>query len=242
MTRLLPILRLLALAALFLAAPARAEEVTFEAADGLSVTADLAGPADGPLLLLFHMAGSSRGEYRAIAPRLHALGYRTLAVDQRSGGAFDGVANETARRAGRDPGYLAASADLLAAVAFARDRLGARRIALVGSSYSASLVLVLAGRDPGLAEAVIAFSPGEYFADPSLVRDAARQVRVPVFLASARGERAETAAIAAVLPLHPLPFVPVGRGAHGASALAGPDGAEYWAALEGFLAARFPPK
>lgn len=242
MPRFLPILRLLVLAALALPFAAQAEEVTFAAADGLVVTADLEGPADGPLILLFHMAGSSRGEYRGIAPRLNALGYRTLAVDQRSGGAFDGVPNETARRAGRDPGYLAASADLLAAVAFARERLGARRIAVVGSSYSASLVLVLAGRDPGFAEAVMAFSPGEYFADPALVRDAARAVRVPVFLASARGERSETEAIAAVLPLHPLPFVPKGRGAHGASALAGPDGAEYWAALEGFLAERFPAK
>jgi hypothetical protein len=64
------------LAAVFLlfAFPVAAETVTFPASDGVTVTADLANPGGKPLLVLFHMAGSSRGEYRDIAPRLNALG------------------------------------------------------------------------------------------------------------------------------------------------------------------------
>ena len=36
-------------------------------------------------IVMFHQAGWSRGEYREIAPKLVAKGYRVLAVDQRAG-------------------------------------------------------------------------------------------------------------------------------------------------------------
>ena len=81
------------------------ETVTFPAADGLAVTADLylAHDKEAPFVILFHQAGYSRGEYGQIAPRLNGLGFNALAVDQRSGGAAKGVMNETAALA-RAPG------------------------------------------------------------------------------------------------------------------------------------------
>lgn len=68
------------------------------ASGGAEVTADLYPPVDPGrvVILLFHMAGASRREYRDIAPRLVGLGYLTLAVDRRSGGRFGGGANRTA--------------------------------------------------------------------------------------------------------------------------------------------------
>lgn len=229
----------LALAALLLAAPAHARMVQFPAADGVRVTAEAGGTGAGPVIVLFHMAGSSRGEYAAIAPRLQALGYRTLAVDQRSGGAFGGVVNETAAFV---PGasFLDAVPDLVAAVAHARGTMGAARVAVVGSSYSASLVILLAGRDAGFAEAVAAFSPGEYFPEPRLIGTAAAGLAVPLFVTGARGETAQWQALVPEGSDLVTGFVPLGAGAHGASALTSPDGAEYWAALEAFLAAAFP--
>lgn len=238
MTRLLQAFVLLSLAM----SSAYAGTVTFEAADGVVVTADASRPETLPktVIVLFHMAGASRGEYRDIAINLNRMGYATLAVDQRSGGAFNGIENQTAARFGRDPGYAGAIPDLKAAVSFARDNLGAERVGVMGSSYSASLVLVLAGRDRGFADAVMAFSPGEYFSDRQFVREALPGIGVPVFLTAARSEAGQWRPFAEILKDRASGFVPRGNGRHGATALLSADGQEYWAALEAFLGKHLP--
>lgn len=222
--------------------PAQAGTVTFEAEDGVLVTADASRPETFPktVIVLFHMAGASRGEYLDIARRLNRMGYATLAVDLRSGGAFNGIKNETAARFGRDPGYAGAIPDLKAAVSFARKSLGAERVGVIGSSYSAALVLVLAGRDRSFADAVIAFSPGEYFSDRQFVKEALPGIDVPVFLTAARSETGQWRPFAEILKDRSSGFVPKGNGRHGATALSSSDGKEYWAALEAFLANHLP--
>ncbi|MEO1494719.1 MAG: hypothetical protein AAFV19_21445 [Pseudomonadota bacterium] len=55
---------------------AGAETVRFAAPDRLTVTADTGGPAPGTVIVLFHMAGANRGEYREIGGRKHARGVR----------------------------------------------------------------------------------------------------------------------------------------------------------------------
>ena len=52
-------------------------------ASGLIFTADVAGPADGPLVLLLHGFPESRHSWRAALPVLAAAGYRCVAPDQR---------------------------------------------------------------------------------------------------------------------------------------------------------------
>lgn len=105
------------------AAPA---SVTFRAADGVLVHGDLYRPAGAPrgVLLLFHQAGANRLEYAPVAPRLAALGWVALAIDQRSGGDLFDAHNLTAAGVRGDPGYMAALPDLEAALAFARARNG----------------------------------------------------------------------------------------------------------------------
>ena len=73
------------------------ETIQFNSGDGIRVTADvyMTESADAPFILLFHQAGYSRGEYREIAPRLNAMGYNCMAVDQRSGKEVVGVQNLT---------------------------------------------------------------------------------------------------------------------------------------------------
>lgn len=218
-----------------------AETLRFPAADGTEVTAELtAAGADVPVLVLFHMAGASRGEYADIAPRLVALGYTTLAVDQRSGGAFGGVANETRAQFSANPGFADAIPDLLAAAAKARS-LGNGQVAVIGSSYSAALVLKLAGDDAGFADAVISFSPGEYFSPGDFVRRSATGLTQPVFITAARNEQGQWQGIFDAIPGDAKTgFQPEGAGRHGATALLTADGPEYWAALETFLARHFP--
>lgn len=217
-----------------------AATVQFKAADGVLITAETGGKGTGPVIVLFHMAGASRGEYRDIAPRLQALGYRTLGVDQRSGGSFNGVRNETVAGVGRNAGYAAAISDLIAAGVYARRVMKAGKVGVVGSSYSASLVLVVTGDNAGFADVVMSFSPGEYFSNGRRVRTAAAKISVPVFLTAARGEIGQIKPIAKVISSPVTVFKPKGAGRHGATALTTRDKAEYWAALEGFLARYFP--
>jgi pimeloyl-ACP methyl ester carboxylesterase len=50
---------------------------------GLTFTADVSGPAGGPLVLLLHGFPESRHSWRAALPALAAAGYRAVAPDQR---------------------------------------------------------------------------------------------------------------------------------------------------------------
>lgn len=224
--------------------------VTFKAADGLVVSGDYYGSAerDRPLLLLFHMASSNRGEYRAIAPRLAGLGWDALAIDQRSGGAGFGARNETVGRLGRSTSFDEAFKDLEAALAWARADKPGRTVVIWGSSYSAALVFLLAAKHEKDVAAVMSFSPGEYLGRAGSVKDAASKVSAPIFVSSASdgGEIGVARAIlaaAATPAAHKAQFVPK-AGLHGSSTLdpaRNPGGAaENWVAVTAFLAAIKP--
>ncbi|MEM6933085.1 MAG: alpha/beta hydrolase [Pseudomonadota bacterium] len=235
--------RLLAALVFLAVVPAHAETIQFTAADGVTVTADLTAKSDAaaPWLILFHMARASRGEYREIAPRLARLGYSVMAIDQRSGGSFGGVENATRKSFVENPEFKAAIPDLKAAVAEAKKR-GAQRLGVLGSSYSAALVIRLAGEDPGFADAVIAFSPGEYFQPRDFIQSAAADVSVPVLVTGARKEEGAWAPIFKALGTkEKTAFLPEGPGKHGATTLLTNEGPEYWRALETFLATYLPP-
>ncbi len=242
----------LAFSLLLLVAPAAMaagpETVTFPSADGLTITADLYTPHEDsatPFIVLFHQAGWSRGEYREIAPRLNSLGFNCLAVDQRSGGEVNGVDNETVKRAeaaGKGVTYLDALPDLEAALVWVRKDHARGKVIAWGSSYSASLVLWIAGNKPALADAVLAFSPGEYFAregkPETWVKDAAAKIAVPVFITSTRDEQPMVAPIFAAIPLgKKIAYLPASEGNHGSRALwkKFKDSSGCWEAVTAFL-------
>jgi pimeloyl-ACP methyl ester carboxylesterase len=140
------------------------EEVSFHAADGVRVYADLhlgSRGTDGPLILLFHQAGGDgRGEYGPIVPRLLEAGYSVLVTDQRNGGdRFGGVNRTLAGLDGDEPGYCAVYPDLVSALDYAEERGFHGPIVAWGSSYSAALVLRLAVEEGDRLAAVLAFSP-----------------------------------------------------------------------------------
>ena len=141
-----------------------AEEVTWTAADGVTLYGDVHTVEAGksaPLVLLFHQAGGdARGEYANIIPRLLEAGYNVFAIDQRSGGSrFENVNRTVGALEGRDYGYCDAYPDLEAALAQA-GKLGftGPRVAW-GSSYSAALVLRLGAEHAEDLNGVLAFSP-----------------------------------------------------------------------------------
>jgi len=225
------------------ASPNRAQEnVLLEAEDGLQVTADLyPAPFEAaPWIVATHQAGSSRGEYREIAPRLQKLGYHVLSLDQRSGRQFADIFNETAKRAvdaGLATNYVDALPDIIAGVTYVRS-LTQAPVLIWGSSYSAALALVIAGQEIGHVDGVLAFSPGEYLSGLG-VAQAAASIEVPVFITSAASETDQWSAIyEAIAGSEKVAFQPEQGGVHGSSALI-PDrnanAEDYWQAVEAFL-------
>jgi len=219
--------------------------ITFPAADGLIITADYypAADATAPFIILFHQANYSRGEYLEIAPKLVALGYNCLAVDQRSGGATNGVKNETflaAKAQKLATGYTDAYADLEAALSYVVSTYAPTKLLVWGSSYSSSLVLILASEHPDEIAAVLSFSPGEYFKlDDKQIADYAKNITQPVFITSAKSEEKAWRGIAdQITSAGSVFFVPQANGRHGSSTLyeKTPNHAEYWTAVEAFLA------
>ena len=219
--------------------------VTFPTTDDLTITADLywTGDANASFILLFHQADYSRGEYLEIAPKLNALGYNCLAIDQRSGGVANGVKNETyqaAKSAGLQTGYIQAYPDLESALDYVMQTYMPSQLIVWGSSYSSSLALILASEHPDEISAVLAFSPGEYFKlDGKLVADYAANITQPAFITSAKSEEKSWRGIADQIKSNgSVFFVPEGNGRHGSSALfeKTPNNAEYWTAVESFLA------
>ena len=220
------------------------EPVSFVAHDRVQVFADYY-PAQSkaqPLILLFHQAGSNRGEYATIAPTLVALGFNALAVDQRSGGTSWGRVNETVRHLGHSAGFGEALADLEAAVEWAKSSGHSGKLIVWGSSYSAALVFLLAANHKDAIAAVLAFSPGEYLGSANSVRRAAAQLAMPIFVTSAK-EAGEIAAAKAILDAAPatvkVQFVPRLAGIHGSATLRADRNArgapENWDAVRNFL-------
>jgi dienelactone hydrolase len=197
-----------------------AQPLTLKASDGITVHG-LFYKAQNPraLILLFHQAGSSKEEYATIGPQLVKAGFSALAIDQRAGDGMFGT-NETAAGLGHKADYLEARPDLKAALDWARTQ--SLPIILWGSSYSSSLIFPLAAGDPKGIIALLAFSPGEYFDDKTMIRSAAAKVNAPVFVASAnsKDETGEADPIMAALPKSDrnVRFVPA-HGVHGSSML-----------------------
>lgn len=217
-------------------------EVDFAAADGLVVNGNLyEARADRPVILLCHQAGYNRVEYLDIAPKLNELGYNCLAIDQRSGGSFAGEPNNTAQRAsdkGLKPSMFDAAQDLEAAIDYLNKKYQ-KKVIVWGSSYSSSLAL-LNGVANNKVQAVIAFSPGDYFGkDASSLSEVFPKMNKPFFVTSSKAEAVTLKALIGNLELkkNQTQFIPQSDGFHGSKALwIGQEGAEeYWTALSAFL-------
>jgi len=223
---------------------AQFQKITFPAADGVQVTADLYHShksQDTPMIVLFHQARSSRGEYREIAPRLVAMGFNCLAVDQRSGKSKNGVKNETATQiSGSTPGYIDAIPDIEAAIAKVRSDYTNGPVIIWGSSYSASLVLKLVAEQPKLASGVLSFSPGEYYKSiaSNHIEASVAKLQGPVFITSAKSEHSSWSKIFKAIPSDKkTSFLPNSGGVHGSSTLYAKvkQSDAYWTAVSTFL-------
>lgn len=241
--------------ALLFSLPAVARDtVTFPSEGGVTVTVDVYMAHESretPFLVLCHQARWSRGEFLRIGPWLNELGYNCMAVDLRAGKTILGIPNETAQRArenGLNTDYSYAEPDIVAAVKYAREHYAKGKLILVGSSFSASLVLRIAGETSELVDGVAAFSPGEYFANEGKCADwtqqsAAKIKTCPVFIAWSEREHVKWHRIARAIPCEDLTvFAPTEGGQHGARVLweESEDSELYRTAFKAFLSRHFP--
>ena len=223
------------------------KSITFVSQDGLSITADLYLVHEDmsiPFIVLFHQAGWSRGEYQEIAPVLIELGFNCMAVDLRSGNEVNGVKNETAAdalKAGKGTSYADALQDIISALQYAR-KYGNGKIIAWGSSYSAALVLKIAGDYPEMVDAVLAFAPGEYFEkqgkSKTWIQDSAQKITCPVFITSAKDEEPNWISIFNKIGTkEKTSYLPKTDGNHGSRALwkKFSDSEGYWKAVKAFL-------
>lgn len=208
--------------------------------DGLKITADLyeVDKAIG-FILLCHRSHYNRAEYRETAPRLNELGYSCLAIDQRSGMKVFGETNETKDRAkakGLPTGYLDAKPDIEAAIDYAYALNDEKQIILFGSSYSASLALLISTQNDKV-KATIAYSPGEYLKGINLSNEI-KGIKRLTYATSPKVEiKQVTDVMKNVNPKFIEHFKPTVDGFHGSKTLwksvSGHD--TYWSSLEKFL-------
>ena len=220
--------------------PQPVQKITFPASDGVLITADLYMVNDSlPYMILCHQAGYSRAEYAETAGKFCRLGYNCIAIDARSGNEVNGVKNETAALAAKKKKpttYLDAEKDIISALDYANTKSG-KKVFLVGSSYSASLVLKIAATNKKVS-AVMAFSPGEYFGTKLKLKTAIANLSVPVFATSSKEEaQGVTTLISDVKSKIKNQFVPTSKGKHGSSCLwkNNPGYHEYWFAIMMFV-------
>ncbi|MYE51917.1 MAG: alpha/beta hydrolase, partial [Gammaproteobacteria bacterium] len=108
------------------------------AANGMNFTADLAGPADGELVLCLHGYPQTKHTWRRELPALAERGYRVCAPDQR-GYSYG------ARPSGIDSYRVETLAGDALAIA---DALGCERFHLVGHDWGGQLAWVVAAFHP----------------------------------------------------------------------------------------------
>jgi pimeloyl-ACP methyl ester carboxylesterase len=220
------------------------QTITFESKDKVEITADLYMTENkkAPFILLFHQADASRGEYLTIAPKLNALGFNCMSIDQRSGLLMKDVNNKTFESAlaqKKPTAYEDSYIDLEASLKFVKDKIKPNKIIVWGSSYSAALVFPLAEKNAEDIDGILAFSPGNYFnIDNRPISEFGKNIKCPVFITSAKNEHSAWQPIFDNLTTETkVGFIPELEGSHGSSALwdSTPGNEEYWKAVQSFL-------
>ena len=137
--------------------------------------------------------------------------------------------NQTVQEIGESQQYLYALPDLQAAVDWAVQQ-EYKTIITVGSSYSAALNFILAPANADSLTAIVSFSPGEYLGSPNLVKDAAADIKLPVYVTAGSDakEQSQVDEVLSKTKSDKITRHKPGVGVHGASTLRddrNPDGA-----------------
>jgi dienelactone hydrolase len=218
--------------------------IQFSTTDDIKVTADvyMTDNKNNPFILLFHQARFSRGEYLEIAPKLNALGFNCMAIDQRSGKEVNDVINKTHLQAVAKKlptEYLDALPDLEASVTYVLKKYQPNKLIIWGSSYSSVFSFIVGSHFKNQLSGLLSFYTGEYLTfEGKTIKDYAKNIEFPVFITSAKNEVKEWKDIFDAIPSeNKVGFIPNSKGKHGSKALweSHENNAEYWKAVTKFL-------
>jgi BAAT / Acyl-CoA thioester hydrolase C terminal len=217
------------------------KRITFKAPDGVTIFADVyETKTNDKIMLLCHQAGYSKGEYFETAKKLNALGYTCVAIDQRSGDSINNDINLTAKMATLkklNTGFIDAEVDIVTAVNHVFN-LYKKKIIVMGSSYSSSLILKIATTLKDKIAATISYSPGEYFTDKTLVSKNLALLTIPVYITCSKKEITPVEKLFNQSLMKNITFFkPTQDGNHGSKVLwsRNPNNKEYWDSLVLFL-------
>jgi hypothetical protein len=141
-----------------------------------------------------------------------------------------------AKEKGLGTEYLDSKKDIEAAIDYLYDCNENNPILLVGSSYSASLCLIIGQNNPKV-KAIAAFSPGEYL-EGIVVANELDSITKPIFVTSSKLEISQTTQIISKIDSNFIyHFKPSFEGVHGSKALWKEtiEHKEYWEAFLKFL-------
>lgn len=221
------------------------ETLTRTMPDKVELTIDLYRHPEGddggkprPVLVCFHASQGSRAEYRPIAGRLLELGVHVVAVDLRHGGVGEKWDRVAKKRHGTPNGtWLSAQkvtgrvlpqriecyADMDFAVRWARELFPSSPVGLVGSSFSATLVLGYAAEHPRDVDAVLALSPSDRYIPEWDVAARLKDLVVPAYVTCGQLDKETNAArrLLRAMPEHVETVLPEPSemAAHGARTL-----------------------
>ena len=198
------------------------ETITFPSLDGLTITADVYKESNNPItILLCHQAGFSRGEYKDTALLLNSYGYSVMAIDQRSGDQVNNVINETTKLAkskNLETEYINAKPDIIAAIDYLYNDNGNKPLLLVGSSYSATLAMLIGEKNDKI-KAIAAFSPGEYYKGRNIQTEI-KNLDIPTFVTASLSETEDLSTLVSKMKTDNLThYKPTEEGIHGSRVL-----------------------
>ncbi|MDX1956981.1 MAG: hypothetical protein SFU98_00315 [Leptospiraceae bacterium] len=136
-------------------------------------------------------------------------------------------------------GYIDARPDIESGILKSFSLNKSKKIILLGSSYSASLALLVGTNTQysKMISSILAFSPGEYLKGISLLTEL-KNLSIPIFLTSSKKESSDLVTLCDSIPKkYKTIFKPVTEGFHGSRVLhhKTPDCKNYWEAVKQFL-------
>jgi len=223
---------------------AGAEEVTFQAADGVTIAGSYWAPREAAegCVLFAHQLSSTRAEYVPVIERLVGQAH-LYAIDLRGHGAStQGPDGPVTWKAFEPADWERIEDDLLGALDVLAAHGAGRRCVVVGASIGSSAILRLAGGHPERVTGVVLLSPGLAYAKLA-TPDAARATRSPVLIVHSHEQGAEDAAraLADILRANPVPVevITAEGDAHGMKIVSGDPGT--LAHVVGFISGALAP-
>lgn len=139
-------------------------------------------------VLLLHMLGRDKSDWKEFALALQANGYESLAVDLRGHGESAKQKDQIFSWKKFEPAdFMMMPEDVNTAYQWLKQKNGSKPVFIVGASLGANLAIICASKNPEVAGAAL-LSPGLDYRGIQIARYTSQYTGRPLFMASARDD------------------------------------------------------